>query len=85
MKTALIIAAIIYVVFDFLLLYRIVKGPTVADRMCAADALDLVTASALVLYSLYSGREIFLDIALVEALLGFISTVFVAHYLEGKL
>ena len=83
--TGLLVGAILFVVFDFILLIRIIKGPTVADRMCAADALDLVTACALVLYALYSGREIFLDIALVEALLGFISTVFVAHYLEGKL
>ncbi len=81
----LLIAAIICVVLNLFLLFRIFRGPTAADRMCAADALDLVSALALVLYSLYTGRAIYLDIALVVALLGFVGTVFVARYLEGRL
>ncbi|MBQ9166475.1 MAG: cation:proton antiporter [Oscillospiraceae bacterium] len=80
-----LIAAIVYVALNFGLLYRVFKGPTAADRMCAADALDLVSASALMLYSLYSGRSIYLDISMVVALLGFLGTVFVARYLEGRL
>ena len=81
----LLSAAIVCVVLNLFLLYRIFRGPTAADRMCAADALDLVSALALVLYSLYTGRAIYLDIALVVALLGFVGTVFVARYLEGRL
>lgn len=80
-----LIAAIVCVVADFALLFRIFRGPTAADRMCAADSLDLVTAIALVFYSLYTGRSIYLDIAAVVALLGFVGTVFVARYLEGRL
>ena len=80
-----LIAAIVCVVLNLFLLYRIFRGPTAADRRCAADALDLVSALALVLYSLYTGRAIYLDIALVVALLGFVGTVFVARYLEGRL
>ena len=83
--TALLIGAIIYVILDFALLYRIFKGPTAADRMCAADALDLTTATALVMYSLYTGRAIYLDVGLVIALLGFVGTVFVSRYLEGRI
>ncbi len=82
--TYLIIGAIIYVLLDLVLLVRIVNGPTAADRLCAVDALDLVTATALVLYSMYCGRAIYLDIALVVAVLGFVSTVFVSRYLEGR-
>ena len=37
-----LIAAIVCVVLNLFLLYRIFRGPTAADRMCAADALDLV-------------------------------------------
>ena len=81
----LLIAAIVCVVLNLFLLFHIFRGPTAADRMCAADALDLVSALALVLYSLYTGRAIYLDIALVVALLGFVGTVFVARYLEGRL
>ena len=80
-----LIGAILCVVLALILLIRIVMGPTAADRLCAADALDLIVALGLVLYALYTGRSIYLDIALVEALLGFVGTVFTARYLEGKL
>ena len=81
----LLIAAIVMVVLAMGLLYRIYKGPTAADRVAALDTLDLVVSLALAVYSLYTGRGIYLDIALVVALLGFISTVFVGRYIERRL
>lgn len=83
--TGLLIAAIILVVLAIVLLYRIFRGPTAADRICALDALDLLVSLALALYSLYTGRGIYLDIALVVALLGFVGTVFVGRYIERRL
>ena len=80
-----LIATIVCVVVNFLLLYRVFFGPTAADRMCAADSMDLVSAVGLALYSLYCGRSIYLGISMVVALLGFVCTVFVARYLEGRL
>ena len=81
----LLIAAIVMVVLAMGLLYRIFKGPTAADRVAALDTLDLIASLALAMYSLYTGRGIYLDIALVVALLGFISTVFVGRYIERRL
>ena len=81
----LLIAAIAMVVLAMALIYRILKGPTAADRVAALDTLDLVVSLALAVYSLYTGRGIYLDIALVVALLGFISTVFVGRYIERRL
>ena len=83
--TALLIAAIVCVVLAIALIYRLIKGPTAADRLATADAMDLLVAIALVFYSLYSGRGIYMDVALVMALLGFVGTVFTARYLEGRL
>ena len=81
----LVIAALVYVALSLVLLYRLVKGPSIVDRVVAADSIDILLCSALVLYSVYSGRGIYLDIALVMGVLGFISTALVAKYLEGKL
>ena len=81
----LLIAAIAMVVLAMALIYRILKGPTAADRVAALDTLDLIISLALAVYSLYTGRGIYLDIALVVALLGFISTVFVGRYIERRL
>ena len=83
--TGLLIAAIVLVVLAIALLYRIFRGPTAADRIAALDALDLILSLALALYSLYTGRGIYLDIALVVSLLGFVGTVFVGRYIERRL
>lgn len=81
----LLIAAMILAALAVALLCRIFRGPTSADRIAALDALDLLLALALTMYSLYTGRGIYLDIALVVALLGFVGTVFVGRYMEGRL
>lgn len=66
-------------------LYRVAKGPTAADRMVAGDSADSLLCCAMILFSMYSGRGIYLDIALIGALLGIIDTLLVGRYLEGRL
>ena len=78
----LLIFAVIYAVMAILNFYRLIKGPTPADRMCAGDAMDILICSALVLYSIYSGRMIYLDIAIITAMLGIIDTMLVGRYLD---
>lgn len=86
MSTTLIaVGAAAYGILALLLFIRFIKGETAADRCLAADNIDNLTCLMLVLYSLYTGRAIYFDIAIVGALLGFIGTVFVARYLERRL
>ncbi len=77
--------ALCFIVLALLLFYRLFKGPSGVDRAVAADSIDVLTDIALILFALYSGRGIFLDIALVTALLGFIGSVIIARYMEGRL
>lgn len=63
-------------------LYRFIKGPTAADRMVAADSADILISLAMMLFSLYSGRGIYLDIAVITAMLGIINTMLVGRYLD---
>ena len=81
----LIFFAICFVVLALTLLYRLIKGPSVVDRAVSADSIDILADMALILFALYSGRGIYLDIALVTAVLGFIGSVLVSRYLEGRL
>ncbi len=81
----LIFFAICFVVLALTLLIRLIKGPSVVDRAVAADSIDILADMALILFALASGRGIYLDIALVTAVLGFIGSVIVARYLEGRL
>ena len=78
----LIIFAILFAALAVINLYRFIKGPTQPDRMCAADATDIMISCAMVMFSLYSGRGIYLDIAIISAMLGIINTMLVGRYLD---
>ena len=80
--TDLLIFAVFFAVLAVMNLYRLVKGPSAADRMVAADSADILICCAMVLFSVYSGRGIYLDIAIISALLGIIDTMLVARYLD---
>ena len=85
MSTLMVLGAIAFAILAILLFIRFIEGPTAADRMLAVDMIDGLACIMLVFYSIYTERAIYLDIAIVTALLGFISTVFVARYLERRL
>ena len=50
--------------------------------MVAADSMDILVACAMVLFSIYSGRGIYLDIAIITAMLGILNTMLVGRYLD---
>ena len=81
----LIFFAICFIALALCLFARLIKGPSVVDRAVTADSIDILVDMALILFALKSGRSIYLDIALVTAVLGFIGSVLVSRYLEGKL
>jgi multicomponent Na+:H+ antiporter subunit F len=68
-----------------LALYRFLKGPSVADRVVAFDVLTIIAVVAIVQIAYVSGRGIYLDVALVYALLSFLGVIVVARYLERGL
>ena len=80
--TDLLIFAIFFAVLAAMNLYRLAKGPNAADRMVAGDAMDNTICCAMILFSIYSGRGIYLDIALLAALFGIVDTILVGRYLE---
>ncbi len=62
--------------------YRVLRGPTLLDRIAAADAIGVILTGVLVLLGHASNRAIFLDIAMVYALLLFVDVLVLARYLE---
>ena len=65
-----------------LCLLRLLMGPTAPDRAVATDTACTVTTALLVLLALLFRRSIYMDVALVYAVLTFIGLVAVARYLE---
>ena len=80
----LILFSVLFAVLAVVCVYRLVKGPTAADRMVAADNADILLCCAMILFSLHSGRGVYLDIALICALFGIIDTIAVGRYLDKK-
>jgi len=65
--------------------YRLVKGPTVYDRLIAVNAVATKTLVLIVLIGYLFGRiDMFIDITLAYAILGFIGSLTLAKYITTK-
>jgi multicomponent Na+:H+ antiporter subunit F len=84
-NTILQISGAIMVVSLILTLYRFFKGNTVVDRVISFDVMTIISISLIALITYFSGREIYLDVALVYGLLSFLGVIIVAKYLEKSL
>jgi multicomponent Na+:H+ antiporter subunit F len=62
---------------------RVFKGPTAPDRVVGLDTINTLVIVSMIAYGMASGSFIYLDVAIVYALLSYISTLFIAKYLEG--
>lgn len=85
MKVELIIVGIILSLLALILLYRVFEGPSVIDRIAAADCIDIILGLVMIIFGCYEGRSLFVDLGLIMTLLGFIGTVLISKYMEGKL
>lgn len=67
-----------------LTLVRLLKGPDIHNRIAAMDMIAAITMGFIILFSVSSDDPIYFDIAMVIALVSFISTVSVSTYLKQK-
>jgi multicomponent Na+:H+ antiporter subunit F len=79
--------ATIAVIFAIMLtLYRLIKGPTIYDRVLAGNAIGTKAVVILVLIGFAYGRPHFLDLAVVYTLINFVATIAFLKYRElGRL
>jgi multicomponent Na+:H+ antiporter subunit F len=74
----------ILVVLMGLAMIRLILGPTPADRAVAVDTVNTFTIAALVLYGTAFREIIFVDVAIVYAVLSYVSTLYIAKYIGGE-
>jgi multicomponent Na+:H+ antiporter subunit F len=66
--------------------YRVIKGPTVPDRVVALDTIATNVVAIAALFALATGEGLFVTVSLVLAIIGFISTIAVSQYVvEGDI
>jgi multicomponent Na+:H+ antiporter subunit F len=62
---------------------RLVKGPRTADRVVALDLLSAVAVGVIAAWSVAADDPVYLDVALLVALVAFLGTVAFATYAEA--
>ena len=65
-------------------IYRLIKGPSLADRVMVLNTMTLVGIGLVVLLGSYI-NELFIDVAIPLALIAFISVLVITKYLEGEI
>lgn len=68
----------------FFCLFRVLRGPTSADRIAGMDMLGILIIGICALLSISTGRGWYMDIAIAWALQSFISTLAFTKFLGGK-
>ena len=68
----------------FCCLYRVVRGPTMADRMVGIDIFGILVVGICVIIAITTGRMFLIDIGIAWIMLSFIGTLTLAKYLSKK-
>ena len=81
MALSLIIAFVAVALSQIMSMVRLVIGPSTADRILALDTMVVNAIGLIVLMGVAQGTSIYFEVALIIAMLGFVSTVAYARFL----
>lgn len=79
----LLIAALIIIALSVLLcMYRLVKGPSIPDRITALDTIGINILAMIAVLCVLEKTRVYTDIILMIGILSFIGTVVFSRYME---
>jgi len=81
MDIAVIVAFITLALGQILSMVRLVLGPTPGDRILALDTMVINALGLVVLLGIHQGIQIYFEVSLLIAMLGFVSTVALARFI----
>ncbi len=82
--SVLLIVIIAFLVGILLCMIQAIIGATMFDRVVSIDGLTALSVGVLGFFAFWYDQSIFLDIALVYAIIAFIGDLAVSKYLEGR-
>jgi len=83
MMDAFLLSIVILLISILLAAIRLILGPTVPDRVVGLDTINTLVIVLMILFGAYYREIIYIDVAIVYALLSFVTTILIAKYLEG--
>ena len=63
---------------------RIIRGPTLADRILGLDTITILAVGIIGLFAVTTGLALYVDIAIALALVGFLATAAFSRYLLSR-
>jgi len=81
-EKVMLVSLALFMVAIALLLYRVVKGPTLPDRAIAIDTIGVNLISAIAIISIVLKTKAFLEAILILGILAFIGTIAFSKYIE---
>lgn len=76
----LVLAFVVLSVSQLMAMARLVMGPDTGDRILALDTMVLNAIGLVVLLGVAQGTEVYFEVTLIIAMLGFVSTVALARF-----
>lgn len=80
--TVLVIALMMLSTALVLAVYRLIRGPSTPDRVVALDLISTLSVGTIAVYGITTGQPVFIDVAIVLALISFLGTIGFAYYVE---
>ena len=68
----------------FICMFRAIKGPTAADRLIAINVIGTKTIVLILIVSFLLHETYFVDVAIVYALISFLSSIVIAKVIENS-
>ena len=84
MHTMFLVTGALILLFMIFSLFRGALGPTIPDRVVALDTINTLVVASMIIFGAYFKEVVFIDVAIIYALLSFVTTLYIAKYLEGN-
>lgn len=82
--TTLYIALLVHVLLLTICIWRVWRGENVIDRLMGVDLIGTLTLAILVITAVIQERNLFMDVALGLAALGFVGVMTLAKYIADE-
>lgn len=76
------IATVIALMAVVIAFFRLLQGPSAADRAVALDGMTIISISIIAAAAFFLGRIIYIDVAMVYALISFLGIIAIARFIE---
>ncbi len=84
LDVAIVIAAVMMVLAAIGCIVRLIRGPYMLDRVVALDVFAAVVVGLTILGAVRTGQAVMIDVGLAIALVSFVATMAVAHFMEER-